>query len=347
MLMKRIAFFDAKTYDFEFFDRYNLNYEIKYFESKLNPDTAYLARGFDGIIAFVNDVIDAETIKNLHELGVKIIALRSAGYNNVDIKAASEKITVMRVPNYSPEAVAEHAMALLLTLNRKIHKAHLRTRDFNFSLHGLLGFKMHGKTVGIIGTGKIGTAFANICRGFGMRILAYDINPREDLEYVSLEELYRESDIISLHCPLTDKTKHMINEKSLNLMKDGVYIINTSRGGLIDSEALLNALKSKKVSGAGLDVYEEESEFFFEDYSGTIIDDDTLSLLVTLPNVIITSHQAFFTEEAMDAIAKITLANLDLFFAGKDSENIVCYGESIPQTNQETLYDHHRIQRIE
>jgi D-lactate dehydrogenase len=324
--MKRIAFFDAKTYDEEFFNRYNKNYKIKYFESKLNQDTAYLAKGAVGVIAFVNDEINATTIDKLHKLGVKIIALRSAGYNNVDIRAAYQKITVVRVPSYSPEAVAEHTMALLLNLNRKIHKAYSRTRDFNFSLHGLLGFKMHGKTVGIIGTGKIGRAFANICKGFGMKILAYDLYPSsEDLDYVSLERLFRESDIISLHCPLTEETKHLIDEKSLNMMKDGVYILNTSRGALIDSQALLAALKSRKVSGAGLDVYEEETEIFYEDYSDMIIDDDTLALLVSLPYVIITSHQAFFTKEALETIAQTTLDNLDKFFAGEDLENEICY----------------------
>jgi D-lactate dehydrogenase len=325
--MKKIVFFDSKPYDEEFFNQYNKNYQIKYFEPNLNQDTAHLVQGSEGVIAFVNDVIDAPTIGKLHELGVKIIALRSAGYNNVDVKAAFEKITIVRVPSYSPEAVAEHTMALLLTLNRKIHKAYNRTRDFNFSLNGLMGFVMLGKTIGIIGTGKIGRAFSKICRGFGMKVLAYDPYPASDsdLEYVGLEKLFQESDIISLHCPLTEETKHLINEESLALMRDGVYLINTSRGGLIDSHALLSALKTKKVKGAGLDVYEEETEIFYEDYSEMIINDDTLALLVSLPNVIITSHQAFFTKEAMDSIARITLDNLDKFFNGEELENEICY----------------------
>ena len=278
-------------------------------------------------MAFVNDTLDKEAIDRLCELGVKLIALRCAGYNNVDIKYAQGKIDVVRVPTYSPYAVAEHTMALLLTLNRKIHRASNRTRDFNFSLNGLTGFDLHGKTAGVIGTGQIGSIFINICRGFGMKVLAYDPYPRtdSDIDYVSLDELLAESDIISLHCPLTSSTRYIIDNESIEKMKDGVYIVNTSRGQLIDSEALLKNLKSRKIGGAALDVYEEETAFFFEDYSSTIIDDDTLSVLVSLPNVILTSHQAFLTAEALEKIAEVTLYNLDCFFEGKELTNKVEY----------------------
>ena len=326
-MKKKIAFFDTKPYDKLWFDKFNENYEITYFENKLNKNTAKLASGFDGVCAFVNDEIGKETIDVLYEEGIKVIAMRSAGYNNVDVKAAYEKIHIVRVPEYSPYAVAEHAMALLLTLNRKIHKAYIRTRDFNFSLSGLMGIDLHDKTIGVIGTGKIGMTFIDICKGFKMNVIAYDPYPRQntDINYVTLEELFKSSDIISLHCPLTEETKHIINKDSLSLMKDGVFIINTSRGALVDSDALLNALNNGKVRGAGLDVYEEESEFFFEDLSGTNIKDDILSLLVSRPNVIITSHQAFFTEEALNAIAKVTLNNLDDFYADKFLSNEICY----------------------
>ncbi|MDD3171911.1 MAG: 2-hydroxyacid dehydrogenase [Bacilli bacterium] len=326
-MKKKIAFFDTKPYDKLWFDKFNENYEITYFENKLNKNTAKLASGFDGVCAFVNDEIGKETIDVLYEEGIKVIAMRSAGYNNVDVKAAYGKIHIVRVPEYSPYAVAEHAMALLLTLNRKIHKAYIRTRDFNFSLSGLMGIDLHDKTIGVIGTGKIGMTFIDICKGFKMNVIAYDPYPRQntDINYVTLEELFKTSDIISLHCPLTEETKHIINKDSLALMKDGVFIINTSRGALVDSDALLNALNNGKVRGAGLDVYEEESEFFFEDLSGTNIKDDILSLLVSRPNVIITSHQAFFTEEALNAIAKVTLNNLDDFYADKFLSNEICY----------------------
>jgi D-lactate dehydrogenase len=325
--MEKIAFFDTKPYDREYFDKYNTGYKIKYLESKLGPDTARLAQGCSAACAFVNDVIDAETIDVLSGLGVKAIVMRCAGYNNVDMKHAYKKLNIMRVPAYSPYAVAEHAAALLLALNRKTHKAYNRTRDFNFSISGLTGFDLNGKTAGIIGTGKIGQVFINICKGFGMKAIAYDPFPLKgsDIEYTDLDTLFGKSDIISLHCPLTEQTKHIINKESLSKMKTGAVIINTSRGQLIESEALLEALKSKKIRGAGLDVYEEESELFFEDKSGSIIDDDILSILVTLPNVIITSHQAFLTEEALSAIAQVTLKNLDQFFAGEPLDNEICY----------------------
>lgn len=327
--MKRIVMFDAKPYDRESFDSLKDQYDfrIKYFENKLNPDTAALAQGADAVIAFVNDTIDAQVIEKLNSFGIKILALRCAGFNNVDFTAAYGKLHIVHVPAYSPYAVAEHAMALLLTLNRKIHRAFNRTREFNFSINGLTGYDLHGKTIGIIGTGKIGRIFIDICRGFGMRVLAYDLYPAEnsDIKYVSLEELLKKSDIISLHCPLTKETHHIIDEKAFKLAKDGVVLINTSRGALIDSHALTEALKNGKVGAAGLDVYEEESEVFFEDFSSIVIQDDILARLVTMPNVIVTSHQAFLTREALANIARTTLDNLHLYFIEGDLPNEICY----------------------
>lgn len=325
--MKKIAFFDTKPYDKEYFDRQNKNYEMVYFESKLNGHTAKLASDCDAVCAFVNDDIDKKAIDTLYQGGVRVLAMRCAGYSNIDRQAAYGKINVVRVPAYSPYAVAEHAMALLLTLNRKIHKAYIRTRDFNFSLVNLTGTDLHGKTVGVIGTGKIGKVFIDICRGFGMNVIAYDAFPDKssDIEYVDLNTLLANSDVISLHCPLNDGTHHILDESAFLKMKKGVFVINTSRGGLVDSEALLNALNNETVRGAGLDVYEEEADLFFEDYSGTIVKDDTLSLLVSRPNVIITSHQAFLTEEALENIATTTFENLDEFFAGEVLTNEVCY----------------------
>lgn len=316
--MKKIAFYDTKPYDMTYFDQLNQKYRIVYHEAKMNPHTARMARGCEAVCAFVNDDIGKETIDVLAEEGVKLLAMRSAGYNNVDMKAAAGRLRVVRVPAYSPHAVAEHAMALLLALNRKTHKAYVRTREFNFSLNGMTGVDMYGKTAGVIGTGKIGQVFIHICRGFGMEIIAFDPYPVKDggIQYVELEELFQRSDVISLHAPLTEQTRHILNEKAFAKMKKGVFIINTSRGGLIDSEALLEALKEEKVRGAGLDVYEEEEDLFFEDMSGTIIRDDILSLLLSKPNVILTSHQAFFTEEALTSIAEVTLKNLDDFFEG-------------------------------
>lgn len=325
--MEKIAFFDTKPYDKEWFDKLNTDYTIKYIESKLTPDTAHAARGCKAVVAFVNDTISDETIDELCEIGVKLIAMRCAGYNNVDLKYAKDKIDVVRVPVYSPYAVAEHTMALLLAINRKIPRAFIRTRDFNFSLNGLTGFDLHGKTAGVIGTGQIGRIFIDICKGFGMNIIAYDPYPAEGygIEYVELDKLLTESDIISLHCPLTSSTRYIINEASLSKVKDGVIILNTSRGQLIDSDALLQALKDKRVGGAGLDVYEEETDMFFEDYSGYVIQDDVLALLVTMPNVIITSHQAFLTNEALHKIAEVTLFNLKQFFSGESLQNAVVY----------------------
>lgn len=327
--MIKIAFFDTKSYDKVWFNKLKSSYDIdfKFFENKLNHDTAVLTNGFDGAVAFVNDTIDAETIDIMYKNNIHVLAMRCAGYNNIDFKAAFEKIHILRVPAYSPYAIAEHAMALILTINRKINHAYNRTRDFNFSLADFTGFDLYQKTVGVIGTGKIGRCFINICKGFGMKVLAYDLYPSkiDGVEYVSLDKLFKNSDIISLHCPLTKETNHIINEESIKLMKNTALIINTSRGALIDSEALLNALKSKKLGGAGLDVYEEESELFYEDFSNTIIQDDTLARLLSLHNVIITSHQAFLTNEALKSIAEVTLQNLRDYFDDKPLPNEVCY----------------------
>lgn len=325
--MKKIAFFDTKPYDRTWFDALGKNYEITYFEEKLNHHTAKFTDGFDAVCAFVNDRVNALAIERLYNNGVQLIAMRCAGYSNVDVKAAFQKLHIVRVPAYSPHAVAEHTMGLLLTLNRRLHKAYNRTREFNFSIVGLTGTDLYGKTVGVIGTGKIGRTFIDICRGFGMRVLAYDKFPAKDsgLDYVELDTLLRESDVISLHCPLTPDTRHILNRDAFSKMKKGVFILNTSRGALIDSEALLDALNSRTVGGAGLDVYEEEANLFYEDRSDTIIHDDTLALLVSRPNVILTAHQAFLTEEALHNIAEETIKNLDAFFSGVPLENEICY----------------------
>lgn len=325
----KLAVFDTKPYDIPGFDRYAApnGVQIKYFEANLNEDTASLAAGFDAACVFVNDIVNAAVIDKLYELGVKAILLRCAGFNNVDIKACQGKLRVFRVPAYSPYAVAEHAMALLLTINRRTHKAYTRTREFNFSLQGLTGFDLHGKTVGIIGTGKIGKVFASICKGFGMRILAYDKYPSPDADftYVELPELFAQSDIISLHCPLTEETNHLVNKDTISCMKDGVTIVNTSRGGLINTEDLIDGIKSKKVGAACLDVYEEEGDFFYEDFSGHIVRDDKLVRLIAMPNVIVTSHQAFLTEEALDNIASTTVNNFVSFLTGKPNSDTEVY----------------------
>ncbi len=325
----KIAFYDSKDYDKESFINSNVNdeFEITYLETRLSVDTYKLAEGCDVVCVFVNDDVNSEVIDKLHKMGIKLIALRCAGYNNVDIEYAFGKIHVVRVPAYSPYAVAEHAMALLLTSIRRIHKAYIRTRDFNFSLNGMTGFDLHGKTVGVIGTGKIGRIFIDICRGFGMNIIAYDKFPAKDsgIEYVELDELFERSDIISLHCPLTDESLHMINADSIEKMKKGVAIINTSRGALIDSEALLEGIKARHIGAACLDVYEEESNVFFHDYSNHIVNDDTLARLISMPNVIVTSHQAFLTKEALSNIADTTLNNVREFFEKDTCTNEVCY----------------------
>ena len=328
--MISVAFYDAKAYDRQSFDKYGKLHDIefKFLETKLNTDTADLAKGCEVVCVFVNDDVNAEVIDKLHEVGVKLIALRSAGYNNVDVRHAFGKIHVVHVPAYSPYAVAEHAMALLLTSVRRIHKAYNRTRDFNFSLNGLTGFDFHGKTIGVIGTGRIGRIFIDICRGFGTRVLAYDRFPAEEsgLEYVSLDRLFEESDVISLHCPLTDETRHLINADAIGKMKKGVVIVNTSRGGLIDAEALLEGIKARKIGAACLDVYEEEADIFFEDRSGHILNDDVLSQLISMPNVIVTSHQAFLTEEALNNIAETTVGNILSYFNNDGiCDNELCY----------------------
>ncbi len=318
--MEKIAFFDAKPYDRVWFDKLNKDFEIQYFESRLRPESVRLAEGCRAVCAFVNDDLGDSTVNSLAELGAEIIAMRCAGYNNVSLSAARGKIRVVRVPAYSPYAVAEHAIGMILMLNRKLHKAYIRSRDFNFSLNGLVGFDLHGKTAGVIGTGRIGRAFIDICRGFGMNVIASDPYPSADsgINYVSREELFRQSDIISLHCPLTEDTRYIINEGSLGMMKPEALIVNTSRGSLIDSEALLNALNEKRIGGAALDVYEEETDLFFRDNSNKIVTDEILSLLVSRPNVLITSHQAYLTREALQSIAAQTLESLSDFFAGRE-----------------------------
>lgn len=325
----KIAFFDAKDYDKNSFIRSNKDdrFEINYFDTRLTEDTCRLAEGSDVVCVFVNDDVNRKVIDTLVSMNVKLIALRCAGYNNVDVEYAYEKIHIVRVPAYSPYAVAEHAMALLLTSIRRIHKAYIRTKDFNFSLNGLTGFDLHGKTVGIIGTGKIGRIFIDICKGFGMNVIAYDKFPAEGsgINYVSLPEIWEKSDIISFHCPLTDENRHMVNAESIARMKKGVVLINTSRGALIDTEALVEGIKQRQIGAACLDVYEEESNVFFHDYSNHIVDDDTLARLISMPNVIVTSHQAFLTEEALSNIADTTLENVEEFFENDYSKNEVCY----------------------
>ncbi len=335
MEKKRIAFFDTKPYDRKWFDALSEGrYEIEYFESRMTEKTAGLAAGADAACVFVNDEVNAAAIDVLCENGVRLLLLRCAGYSNVDRKYAFGKMHILRVPAYSPHAVAEHAAALLLTLNRHLHKAYNRTRDFNFSIAGLEGVDLYGKTAGIVGTGRIGRAFADICRGFGMKVVAYDKFQAEGFEYLPLRELFAVSDVISLHCPLNEESRYMINKEAFECMKDGVMLINTSRGELVDSHALLEALNSGKVGAAGLDVYDEEEDVFFNDRSGTIVKDDTLSLLLTRPNVLITSHQAFLTSEALKNIAQTTLDNADAFFSGGALENEVCYHCSARKLNE-------------
>ena len=315
--MVKIAFFDTKNYDKEVFNKYNkeYKYDITYFESKLNSETAPLTKGYDVVCIFVNDKADSKTLKILEENGVKVLALRCAGFNNVAIEEKGI-LKIVRVPQYSPYAVAEHAVGLLLSINRKLYKSYQRTRKYNFSLDGLLGFDIHGKTVGVIGTGRIGKAFINIMKGFGTKIIAYDTYQdekfREEVgfEYVDLDTLYKESDIISLHCPLLKDTEKMINKESIAKMKKGVIIINCSRGKLINTNDLVQKLSEGKIGGVGLDVYEDEEEFFLRDMSNSYIRDKNLSILLSMPNVFITSHQAFFTKEALNKIASDTLENI-------------------------------------
>jgi D-lactate dehydrogenase len=328
-----VAFYDAKPYDIESFDRTNSHYgfKMKYYQMHLTEESAAFAKGADVVCAFVNDSIDDKVLAVLKGLGIRLIALRSAGYNNVNLKAAYGSIHVARVPAYSPFAVAEFAASLMLALNRKTHKAYYRTRDNNFTINGLSGFDMRGKTAGIIGTGRIGKVLIKILRGFEMEVLAFDqyhddaVAKELGFTYVPLDELYKKSDIISLHCPLTKETTHMINRDTISTMKDGVMIINTGRGQLIDTKALIKGLKAKKIGSAGLDVYEEEGDYFFEDFSITGLEDDTLARLLTFPNVLITSHQAFFTNEALVNIAMTTLDNIKLFFEKDELPNEICY----------------------
>lgn len=309
----RIAFYSTKPYDKVWFEPLGKEYgfDIHFIEAACNRETIFMAKGYDAICIFVNDYVNAEMIDALYDMKVKAVLLRSAGYNHVDVKAAEDKIVVLRVPGYSPEAVAEFAMALLLTVNRLTHKAYNRTREFNMSLNGLMGMDLFEKTAGVIGTGKIGQAMIRILNGFQMRVLCYDPYPVKGLEaeYVSLEEIFQYSDVISLHCPLTSETKHLVNKNTIAAMKKGVYLVNTSRGSLIDTDALIDGVLEGRFGGVGLDVYEEEEGVFYEDRSGDIIADDNLARLMTLPNVLVTSHMGFFTREAMQAIARTTLEN--------------------------------------
>ncbi|ASB51112.1 hydroxyacid dehydrogenase [Alkalitalea saponilacus] len=327
----KIALFSSKSYDKEYFERFKpqAGIEIRYFKSALNEDTTELAKGFDVVCVFVNDQINSTVLKYLKEHGTRLIALRCAGFNNVDLDAAQDYgIKVVRVPAYSPNAVAEHAMALILTLNRKTHKAYNRVREGNFSLERLTGFNVHRKTIGVIGTGKIGKAFCNICLGFGANVMAYDIHPDSELEkkgvvYSSIENLFKNSDIISLHCPLNDNTRHMINKDAFKIMKDGVMLINTSRGALVDTKAAIKALKKHKLGYFGIDVYEQEENLFFHDHSENIIEDEVIMRLISFPNVLITSHQAFFTHEALEEITTTTYQNITDFTNCKESKNVV------------------------
>ncbi|WP_281309743.1 2-hydroxyacid dehydrogenase [Flavobacterium flavigenum] len=326
---KKIAFFSTQPYDKTFFNKYNdeFSYELDYFETQLNPQTVILIENAAIVCVFVNDIVNEEVIKQLAEKNVKIIALRCAGFNNVDLEAAKRyHIKVCRVPAYSPQAVAEHAMAMILTLNRKTHKAYNRVREQNFALNGLLGFDLFGKTIGIIGTGNIGKAFTKIALGFGCKVLAYDIAENDEMikdgvSFVSLNEVFQSSDIISLHCPLNDQTRHIISRDSIALMKENVMIINTSRGGLIETGCVIEGLKQGKIGYLGIDVYEQEEKLFFRDLSDDIIQDDAIQRLMSFPNVLVTAHQAFFTNEALTQIALVTFNNIKSLLAQNYIEN--------------------------
>jgi D-lactate dehydrogenase len=330
----KIAIFDAKPYDRTTFNKVNEKYgfELIYHKEHLDINNVVLANGVDAVCIFVNAVVDAAVVSRLKSYGVNLIALRCAGFNNVDIAAAAkEGVKVVRVPDYSPHAIAEHTLALMLCLNRKVHRAFLRTRDGNFSLIGFEGFDMYGKTVGVIGTGKIGKVAIGLFKGLGMNVLAYDLYPdtafaeSEGIKYVTLDELYAGSDIITLHCPLTKETEYLICDESIGKMKDGVMIVNTGRGKLIHTKHLIEGLLSRKVGYAGLDVYEEEGAYFYEDHSDTVMTDDVLARLLSFNNVIVTSHQAFFTQEAMANIAHATMESISDFFAGRELGNEVVY----------------------
>ncbi|HIX59000.1 MAG TPA: 2-hydroxyacid dehydrogenase [Candidatus Blautia gallistercoris] len=326
----KILFYGTKNYDEQFFERLLPEFpeiQMKFIEANIHEETAWLARGYDAICAFVNADLGRDVMEVLHETGVKLILMRCAGYNNVDLETAKKYgIRILRVPSYSPEAVAEHAMALALTANRRTHKAYIKCRENNFALNGLMGVTLYGKTAGIVGTGKIGQAMARICRGFGMKVIGYDAYPNDALdflEYVSLEELLKRSDLISLHCPLTDDTHHLINEETISQMKDGVILVNTSRGGLIKTEDLINGIRNHKFFAVGLDVYEEETDFVYEDMSERIMPHSTMARLLSFPNVMLTSHQGFFTEEALSAIARTTLENARDYMEGNILKNEV------------------------
>lgn len=326
----KILFYGAKDYDQQFFDKLAPQYpgvSIKFIEANIYEETASLAKGYDGICAFVNGDLGAPVVEELNRQGVRLILMRCAGYNNVDLDTAAKYgIKVLRVPGYSPEAVAEHAIALVLTANRHTHKAYIKCRENNFALNGLMGVNLYQKTAGIVGTGKIGLAMARICRGFGMKVIAYDLFPNKELdflEYVSLDELFRRSDLISLHCPLTEETHHLINEESIAKMKDGVILVNTSRGGLIRTDDLIAGIRDHKFFAVGLDVYEEETDFVYEDMSERILQSSTIQRLLSFPNVAMTSHQGFFTEEALTNIAETTLQNAVAFRDGKELKNEV------------------------
>lgn len=323
----KVAVFSTKSYDKEFLNNVKGDQNLVYYEAQLNADTVNLTQGFDAVCIFVNDRCDADIIGKLKQNGIRFITLRCAGFNNVDLQAAKEAgIKVARVPAYSPEAVAEHAVALIMTLNRKTHKAYLRIKENNYSLERLTGFNIHGKTVGVIGTGHIGQAFIRIMKGFGTRIVAYDPYPTDlvremGVEYTDMETLLSESDIISLHCPLTKENHHLINSDSIAKMKDNVMLINTSRGGLLDTKATIKGLKTQKIGYLGIDVYEQEEHLFYQDLSEEIIEDDTIARLMSFPNVIMTAHQGFFTKEALTEIALVTMTNLRAFEEGKESGN--------------------------
>ena len=327
----RIIFFDIKDYDREFFEKYgkNYNYEMSFFKSRLSLENVHLTKGYDVVCAFTNDDIGKETIDAMAENGVRLLAMRCAGFNNVSLKDIHNRFKVVRVPAYSPHAIAEYTVGLILAVNRKINKAYVRTREGNFSINGLMGVDLYGKTAGIIGTGKIGQILIKILKGFDMKVIAYDLFPNQKaadelgFKYVSLDELYANSDIISLNCPLTKDTQYMINRRSMLKMKDGVILVNTGRGQLIDSADLVEALKDKKVGAVALDVYEEEEDYFFEDKSTQVIEDDILGRLLSFYNVLITSHQAYFTKEAVEAITVTTLNNIKDFIEGKPLVNEV------------------------
>lgn len=327
----KIAFFSTHSYDTEFFSQANASYafEIRFFDEKLNLETCHLAKGCDAVCVYVNDPVTAAIIDALNALGIKLIALRSTGYDHVDLKAARQIMKVVRVPEYSPYSVAEFAVGLMLCLNRKIHKAHQRVQKNDFSIEGLLGFDMHGKTAGIIGAGHIGKAVIQILKGFGMRVLAYDIDPAQIEEagcpFATPDELYKHCDVLSLHCALTKENTHMIDKRSIAKMKDGVMLINTGRGGMINTVDLIAGLESGKIGAAGLDVYENEEDYFYRDLSNTAIKDQMLVHLQTHPNVLLTSHQAFLTQEALTGIATTTLENVKEFIQGQPLKNEVHY----------------------